>query len=39
MSRVAEVSAELPLYRIMIGVAEILGHYSTVAIAETEATL
>lgn len=39
MNRVAEVSAELALYRVMIRIDEIVGHYTQNAIAEIEAAL
>ena len=39
LNRVAEVSAELALYRIMIRIDEILAHYSEQAIVEIEAAL
>jgi len=40
MNRIAEVCAELALYRIMINIDEILQHYShDGAIAEIEAAL
>ena len=39
MNRVAEVCAELALYRVMIGIDEIVDHYSTEATIEMEACL
>ena len=39
MNRVAEVCAELALYRIMVNIDQILSHYSTEAIVEIEAAL
>ena len=39
MNRIAEVSAELALYRILIRIDEIVEHYSAQAIVEIEAGL
>jgi hypothetical protein len=39
LNRIAEVSAELALYRILIRIDEIVEHYSNEAIMEIEAAL
>ena len=39
INRIAEVSAELALYRVLIKVDQILEHYSNEAITEIEAAL